>query len=146
MNAADLQKLLDEATPGPWKSCNDGKCSCGQVWSLPGDHPVASATKTPWGDKWYEAAPTADDQTAVDVKFHEYGSFPESQFHANARLIALAPDLARRVIAAEKLAKAARTILDNYGFCSDGNDSYREVQTDHITELDMAIMQWDYTQ
>lgn len=34
-----------EHTPLPWKRCsaNEGKCSCGLIWSLPADCTVASA-------------------------------------------------------------------------------------------------------
>lgn len=99
----DLRKLLDEATPGPWGACKGGKCSCGIVWSKPHDHPVASAQNTPWGDEVYTADPTEDDPTNVRRDFMDYGSFPVSEFHANARLIALAPDLAAALLKAEKV-------------------------------------------
>lgn len=99
---SDLRKLLDEATPGPWGACKDGKCSCGIVWSKPHDHPVASAQNTPWGDEVYTADPTEDDPTNVRRDFMDYGSFPVSEFHANARLIALAPDLAAALLKAEE--------------------------------------------
>jgi len=68
------------------------------IWSVPHDHPVASATETPWGDEFYVAAPTADDPTATMREFMAYGAFPESEFHANAKLIAMAPDLAAEVL------------------------------------------------
>ena len=32
-------------SPLPWEGCN-AECSCGQVWSIPGDFPVCTATKT----------------------------------------------------------------------------------------------------
>lgn len=99
---SDLRKLLDEATPGPWGACKGGKCSCGIVWSKPHDHPVASAQNTPWGDEVYTADPTEDDPTNVRRDFMDYGSFPVSEFHANARLIALAPDLAAALLKAEE--------------------------------------------
>jgi len=63
-------------TPGPWQACGDGNCSCGQVWSRPADQPVARAN-TVWGD---------------DLE-HPYGEIPAEEMHANARLIAAAPDL-----------------------------------------------------
>ena len=28
-------------SPTPWRACQEGKCKCGQIWTLPGDHPVA---------------------------------------------------------------------------------------------------------
>ena len=63
----------------------------------------------------------------------------------NATLIALAPQLARRVIAAEKLVDAAKSILDSYGFTSDGNDGYREVETTHIAAMDHVLTEYEAT-
>ena len=60
-------------------------------------------------------------------------------FKEELDLIMLAPSLARRVIAAEKLCEAALQVIDNYGFTSDGNDRYREVETGHINDLDTAL-------
>lgn len=62
-----------KGTLGPWKICGDkrGGCICGQVWSIPADFPVATAT-------------LSDD---------ELGEIPIEQMKANARLIAAAPDL-----------------------------------------------------
>lgn len=62
-----------KGTLGPWKICGDkrGGCICGQVWSIPADFPVATAT-------------SSDD---------ELGEIPIEQMKANARLIAAALDL-----------------------------------------------------
>ena len=43
---------------------------------------------------------------------------------------------------AEELARAALQVIENYGFTSDGNDRYREVDTDHITELENALARY----
>lgn len=51
----------------------------------------------------------------------------------NARLVALAPSLARRVIAAEKLAEAARCL------------SYK-VSTEGVKSLETALTEWDKSQ
>jgi hypothetical protein len=41
---------------------------------------------------------------------------------------------------AERLAGAAKTIMDNYGFPGDGNDHYREVETMHLSDLETALV------
>ena len=66
-------------TPGPWKACgmNRGGCVCGQVYSDPADVMVAVAISSK--DESY---------TLGEGVIH--GS---EQFHANARLIAAAPQL-----------------------------------------------------
>ena len=77
-------------TPGPWRACHGGECSCRQVWSIPGDCPVFTAKETDPKEvvqvglahhKWGDAADMI------------YGEIPEQMTFANARLIAAAPDL-----------------------------------------------------
>lgn len=43
---------------------------------------------------------------------------------------------------AEELARAALQVIENYGFTSDGNDRYREVETGHINDLDKALARY----
>lgn len=83
MNTEELRKLLDEATPGPWVVVPDKTAA--QVQGYPCIY--------------------ANDYTIVGTE-GMYGEI-EKDF-ANARLIAMAPTLARKVIAAEKLAEALR--------------------------------------
>lgn len=94
----ELRRVLDAATPGPWRACREGDCQCSFVWSVTDDHPVATAEKPIWGDEYYVAAPTVDDPQAVERMFAEYGRFPESQARNNRLLIALAPALAAEVL------------------------------------------------
>lgn len=79
---------MNAFTPGPWKTCQNGNCTCGQVWSIPGDCPVFTVLLdgrpqlvglacNEWGD-----SPDAI-----------YGAVGKEQQTANARLIAAAPDL-----------------------------------------------------
>ena len=75
MTSEDLQKLLDECTPGPW-NVTDGMRA--RFIEVAGCH-LAHFSKDEDGPKHREA---------------------------NARLIAMAPSLARRVIAAEALIQA----------------------------------------
>ena len=76
-------------TPGPWRACKQGECSCTTVWSIATDCPVVTAhhgtaqfvvglANTDWGDGPGEM---------------RYGSLPLDQAMANAKLIAAAPDL-----------------------------------------------------
>ena len=39
----------------------------------------------------------------------------------------------------ERFRDAARNLLDNYGFCSDGSDHYREVPVEDIEALSAAL-------
>jgi hypothetical protein len=65
-------------TPGPWSVCgaSAGRCGCGLIWCGARDYVVATATKED------------DDHTIGDA-----------EFHANAHLIAAAPDLLAEVAA-----------------------------------------------
>lgn len=71
---ADLRKLLDEATPGPWR--------VGPV------------------DDTVVVAADGSEIAAIDGDYNEPDLWP--MMEANARLIALAPDLAAALIKAEE--------------------------------------------
>jgi len=87
---SDLRKLLDEATPGPW-ACHFGddniNCNCRYILGEYGGMgslatiDVAEETKHAWGD---DIGPNED------------------VAKANARLIAIAPDLAAALLKAEE--------------------------------------------
>ena len=71
--------VIIKHTPGPWEACHDGKCSCGMVWSIPGDFPVAAALSVCRMWETYNLGT---------------GLKPQSgELEANARLIAAAPEL-----------------------------------------------------
>ncbi len=72
-------------TPGPWRVCRDGKCSCRQVWHP--DAPVFTARP----DACVNIG-TAHQQWG-DGPEMIYGEIPEHETQANAHLIAAAPDL-----------------------------------------------------
>lgn len=40
----ELRRLAEAAPPGEWRACgaNDGQCTCGLVWSVPLDIPIAT--------------------------------------------------------------------------------------------------------
>ncbi len=82
-------------TPGPWRTCRKGECSCFTVMS--DNHPVAEVTHGDWGDN-YPALRLVGDST-FDQKIEAYmeqityGSIGEKTARANWHLIAAAPDL-----------------------------------------------------
>lgn len=39
----ELERRKKAATPGPWRACRDGECSCGMVWAVPEDVLVMSS-------------------------------------------------------------------------------------------------------
>jgi len=69
-----MQSNEFKGTPGPWRCCkaNDGKCSCGLIWSIPADRIVATVY-------------VETDDMGLDV--------PKEQRWENATLIARAPEL-----------------------------------------------------
>ena len=50
--------------------------------------------------------------------------------------------LRKRADIADELARAAFQVIENYGFTSDGNDRYREVETGHIKDLEAALARY----
>ena len=94
--------MKQEHTPGPWSSCQNGRCSCGIIWGG-GDYPVAEVQSGEWGDS-YPALRLVGD-TSFDQKAEPYiehinygmGASPE-EAAANARLIAAAPELLAALI------------------------------------------------
>ena len=68
-------------TPGPWKACKNGHCSCGQIWGPDGNTSVARAC----GIKELTAF-EADKVPCMEMQ------------KANARLIAAAPALLEALI------------------------------------------------
>lgn len=46
----EIEERCNKATPGPWRACHNGTCSCSQVWSQSADVPVAEVTRGVWGD------------------------------------------------------------------------------------------------
>lgn len=90
MNAKELEKLLAEVTPGEWGADTDDYGT-----SNTGGH--------------YVGVYNEDRATLVHVLCRDMtGNSGDYPYAPNARLIALAPALARRVIAAEKLVGALR--------------------------------------
>lgn len=93
MDIEALQKLLDEAPKAPWRVLDETDCHCdddGNIVSMAigkDDYQAFALAMHPWSDR------------SVD---------------AIAGLIALAPILARRVIAADKLAAELRNLLAAY--------------------------------
>lgn len=81
-------------TPGPWKVCGDGDCSCKTV--MCGDHPIAVVTHGEWGDEFPSirlVGPSMMARAEAYIERFAYGSVPVETARANALLIAAAPDL-----------------------------------------------------
>jgi len=87
MTGADLEKLLADATPGEWFIPTQPNKVCIAGYTSNGHAKVVATANEP---SWMGLG----------------------EPYANADLIALAPTLARRVIAAEKLADALRGLVD----------------------------------
>lgn len=70
------QDVKAQHTPGPWRECRDGDCTCGFIWSADGEIHVATVHgPDALGQDWY-----GSDVATTDAP-------------ANAHLIAAAPDL-----------------------------------------------------
>lgn len=98
-------------TKGPWEQCKNGNCTCGVVWSIPGDFPVC----TIGGRKTFECHaqfPVAVAHTHMaDAPDLIYASLTAEQAVANANLMAAAPDLYEATDWVDKVAGA-------FGECS----------------------------
>lgn len=96
MTAAELEKLLAETTPEPWQLCahlrmpNENGCPCGYRGVLYGRDDYAIC------QPGHEVIPGEEGL--------EPPRLPRAEEIANMRLIAMSPTLARKGIAAEKLA------------------------------------------
>ena len=115
MTAQELKKLLEQVTQGSWT-----------VHCDPCHYDTASDVKSACGNLF---APVGG-----NAKWQEQ--------EANARLIALAPTLARRAIAAEKLARAlknAKAELAEYEIEIRG-------ETYNSPEINAALAEWEAAQ
>lgn len=94
--AREALELAEKATPGPWTPCgaNDGKCSCGLVWSRPADLCV-----------------TACHHIECPDEQHSYGGYKHAQLTANQHMIAHAGThyaaLCRALLAQRAVVEAA---------------------------------------
>lgn len=81
-------------TASPWTVCGDGNCPCKTVCAA--DQPVAKIIVGEWDDEFpsIRLVGTALERTAeAYIERFIYGSVSEEEAHANALLIAAAPDL-----------------------------------------------------
>jgi len=76
-------------TPLPWQACNDGKCSCKQIWCS--DYPIAVVNSGDWGDDYPSIRIVGD--SSLDLKAEAYmeqctyGHIPEEEAEANIQFI-----------------------------------------------------------
>ena len=76
-----IKERCNKATPGPWRACQEGTCSCSQVWSQSADVPVAEVTRGEWGDPGLP-----------------YGEIPENIAEANSLFIAYAREDIKKLL------------------------------------------------
>ena len=72
IDTPDLQALIDlseKATAGPWRECGHdrGGCSCGRIWSLGEDLPIAGASMS--HDEETRQARTGSEQRKYNAEF-----------------------------------------------------------------------------
>jgi len=114
---------MSEHSKGPWRSCHDGKCKCGQIWSIAEDHPVAKVERGEWGDTFPsirfvdgKRPGSINPQVEAYTEMMSYGSVHEDVAEANAKLIAASPDLLEACKGAKKylqedLVEPGRTVF-----------------------------------
>jgi len=133
MTGADLEKLLADATPGPWAYEAHGDTGEYGVGLCFADDDHDCERPLQWQ---VESDATVEDPVAVEVLGQ-----------ANARLIALAPTLASRVIAAEKLAEALREVKRLWAIGTEGRDlSWRVTFEQAMDQNADALAAWDAAQ
>ena len=76
-----IEERCNKATPGPWRACQEGTCSCSQIWSQSADVPVAEVTRGEWGDPGLP-----------------YGEIPENIAEANSLFIAYAREDIKKLL------------------------------------------------
>lgn len=114
-----LESLLERVTPGEWEfSPQDGH----------GPHRFDAEVLDGRGVSLAEVYQTESDQ----------------ETNANAELMAMSKTLARRVIAAEKLAEALGEMLSEYGAPYDGEFRYKgDTELGMISEAREALSEWE---
>ena len=79
---------------GDWHACDKGNCVCKQVWC--DDYPVATVTSGKWGDDYPSIRLVGRSLNTTAEAFMDqitYGEISEATATANARLIAMAPQM-----------------------------------------------------
>lgn len=126
---------MSKFTPGPWEACNaqQGKCTCGQVWSIPGDFPVCTAREP-------RRPLAAAHQHMADAPDMIYQSITPEECRANALLIAAAPTMFSLI--EKKAAEGdadAKAFMEN--FKADGETKTHE----GVGQILDCIYTWDET-
>ena len=129
MTTTELEKLLADVTPGPWRVIIDDDGN-----PLSGRPSVQASDELDCGIVHWDGF----------IQPYWRSARGDKEIHANARLIATAPDLARKVIAAEKLATALRTMMREAIRLAESGDAGfwdpEEVQS--MVESRAAIAAW----
>ena len=130
----DLEKLLAEATPGPWRICEAtihgrkyGGCWVEGPEVDDGDGGTSGMLIPMSGS----GGSTSYTTRVVDVQGHDYND-------ANARLIALAPSLAAALLVAEKALRDIDDRIEKAASCHHNADEW----DDRTLDGDLTIMDW----
>lgn len=107
---AAIARYLDKGTKGPWRECRNGDCTCGIIWSIPGDFPVCTSA----GGSTFPVA--VSHQHMADAPDMIYASMSPEQCAANAALVAIAPDLATEVT---RLREVNARLMSKFSVCLD---------------------------
>ena len=84
-----------EHSKTPWGYCGEKRekpevCCCMQIWSTPGDHPVARVESGKWGDDYPTVkleGGSLDRKAVATMEQITYGEIPIEVAEANARFI-----------------------------------------------------------
>ncbi len=123
-----LPKKYAGVTPGPWKQCNAGNCTCKIIWAEGGSDTVATGRPMAcvhgeWGDE----------------KDMIYGEIPKEQVEANALLISDAPRLAAAVVS---LRAALERSLGAMGYCAQLDDNPSQPVREALAAL-TSTSEWE---
>lgn len=104
----ELERLLKEATPGKWHTCNPN-CPCRQMWAE--HHPIAKFENGEWGDQYCAIREGADGMPEAYTRRIPYGKLAEGAGEANLQATTVlhnaAPWLISLVREAEKMMRQA---------------------------------------
>ncbi|WP_299830689.1 hypothetical protein [uncultured Roseobacter sp.] len=138
----ELKALLDEATEGPWRPEH----------SVGPENPYGIANTGVWSqslyDEWFEAS--EDEEDALDRSWvcGIWGKITDQDI-ADAKLIAMAPDLAKRVLELEgeavRFKDALEAIADHrkdcHGYDADVGRDLRDFDVDDVAHLEELARQ-----
>jgi hypothetical protein len=86
--------IPEKYSPIPWSACNNGKCSCKQVYSHKVDAPVLEIISGEWGERYPNIRLVGDYSMEMKaepfINMIPYGEIPEDIATGNAQLVCTA--------------------------------------------------------